>query len=91
MRGADGPSVAYRGALCVRPAGVGLRRHRGGAGDECSGHGATAGGDLAGGAVAGNQIAVIPNTVGVYDVNFPFFNGLAIVPGAGQTVAVSYT
>ena len=43
------------------------------------------------GAVAGNQIAVIPNTVGVYDVNFPFFNGLAIVPGAGQTVAVSYT
>jgi len=46
---------------------------------------------IAAGAVAGNQIAVIPNTVGTYDINFPFFNGLVIVPGTGQTVAVSYT
>jgi hypothetical protein len=36
-------------------------------------------------------IAPIPVTVGSFFVNMPFNNGLLIVPGAGQTVAVSYS
>jgi hypothetical protein len=39
---------------------------------------------------AQNKIAVIPNTVGVYQIGFPLKNGLVIVPGTGQTVAVSW-
>jgi hypothetical protein len=38
-----------------------------------------------------NQLAVIPNVVGVYQVDMPVFNGLVIEPGAGQTVAISYS
>ena len=37
-----------------------------------------------------NQVFVIPNTVGVYLVDFPMLNGIVITPGTGQTVAVSY-
>jgi hypothetical protein len=44
----------------------------------------------AAGAIAGNLIAVIPNTVGIYLVDFPIQAGILIVPGTGQTVAVSY-
>ena len=43
-----------------------------------------------GGAAVANEIAVIPNTVGTYAIEFPFANGLTIVPGTGQTVSVSY-
>ena len=41
-------------------------------------------------AAVGNQLAVIPNTIGVYDVDMPCGLGIVIVPGTGQTVAVSY-
>ena len=43
-----------------------------------------------GAAAAANQIATIPNAVGIYMLGFPFVNGLVVVPGTGQTVAVSY-
>ena len=43
-----------------------------------------------GGAGITNQLAVIPATVGVYEIDFPFTAGLVITPGTGQTVAVSY-
>lgn len=36
-------------------------------------------------------IYVIPNTVGVIFVNLPVVNGIVVVPGAGQTVSVSYS
>jgi hypothetical protein len=39
---------------------------------------------------AGNQIATIPNTVGVYDVDWPCLSGIVVTPGTGQTVAVAY-
>jgi hypothetical protein len=42
------------------------------------------------GAVTANQLAVIPNTVGTYLVDMPFFAGLAVIPGTGQVLAVSY-
>lgn len=41
-------------------------------------------------AAAGNLIAAIPNTVGVFLVDFPLLAGLVIVPGTGQVVSVSY-
>jgi hypothetical protein len=44
----------------------------------------------AGGAAAGNQIGTIPNQVGVTQFRVPFLTGLVVVPGTGQTVAVSY-
>jgi hypothetical protein len=34
---------------------------------------------------------VIPNTVGVYEVNLPTSFGLLVVPGSGQTVSGSYS
>ncbi len=37
-----------------------------------------------------NHVAAWPNTVGSYLVDMPCLNGILIVPGAGQTVAVSY-
>lgn len=43
-----------------------------------------------GAAAAANQIAVIPAVVGVYCTQFPYFNGLVVVPGAAQVVSVSY-
>ena len=42
------------------------------------------------GAVAANLIFVIPNVSGIYLVDFPYLNGLLIVPGTGQTVSVAY-
>jgi len=44
-----------------------------------------------GDAAAGNEIAVIPNAVGVYTVDWPCSTGIVIVPGTGQTIAVSYS
>lgn len=34
---------------------------------------------------------IIPNTVGEAFVNFPMSYGILVVPGSGQTVAVSYS
>lgn len=39
---------------------------------------------------AANLIAVIPNTIGTYTYNFPFFNGLTFIRGAGQEVSISF-
>lgn len=38
-----------------------------------------------------NLIYVIPNTVGVYTVNFPVNYGIVVVPGTGQVVSVSHS
>ncbi|KWN80868.1 hypothetical protein WM24_23835 [Burkholderia ubonensis] len=43
-----------------------------------------------GAAAAANEIAVIPNTVGTYYLDWPCATGIVVVPGTGQTVAVSY-
>ncbi len=43
-----------------------------------------------GAAAATNEIFVIPETVGVYTLNWPCATGIVIVPGTGQTIAVSY-
>lgn len=40
--------------------------------------------------VAGTLIAVIPAVVGTYNMQFPFFTGLLVVPGAAQVVSVSF-
>jgi hypothetical protein len=37
------------------------------------------------------NIYVIPNTVGVYDVNIPCGYGILVAPGAGQNVTVSWS
>jgi len=39
---------------------------------------------------ANNEVAVIPNTVGVTDINWPMNTGIVIVPGTGQTVSISW-
>jgi hypothetical protein len=39
---------------------------------------------------AANQIGIIPAAVGLVVLNFPYLVGLLIVPGAGQTVSVSF-
>lgn len=44
-----------------------------------------------GDAATANQIAVIPNTVGIYTVDWPCATGIVIAPGSGQTIAVSYS
>jgi len=44
-----------------------------------------------GDAAAGNKIAGIPNTLGVYPINWPCATGITYIVGTGQTVAVSYT
>lgn len=38
-----------------------------------------------------NKVYVIPNTIGVYTVNFPINYGIVIVPGTGQTVSISHS
>jgi hypothetical protein len=42
-------------------------------------------------ASASNLIAVIPEAVGVYAINFPFKSGLVVAPGTGHTLSVAYT
>lgn len=44
-----------------------------------------------GAAAAANKVATIPNTVGVYNLNWPMATGIVLVPGTGQTLAISYT
>ncbi len=43
-----------------------------------------------GGAAATNQVATIPDVVGNYSIEMPCLTGIVVVPGTGQTVAVSY-
>lgn len=38
-----------------------------------------------------NLVYVIPNTVGVYTVNFPINYGIVVVPGTGQVVSISHS
>lgn len=38
-----------------------------------------------------NKIYVIPNTVGVYTVNFPVNYGIVVAPGTGQVVSISHS
>jgi len=44
-----------------------------------------------GAASAANQVAPIPNTTGVYKLDWPFQNGIVIVPGTGQVIAAKWT
>jgi hypothetical protein len=38
-----------------------------------------------------NMICVIPNTLGVTEINMPVNNGIVVAPGTGQTVSISYS
>lgn len=38
-----------------------------------------------------SPVFTIPNTVGVYTINFPVNNGIVIAPGTGQVITVSYS
>jgi hypothetical protein len=44
-----------------------------------------------GGAATANEIAVIANTVGVYEIDMPCATGIVFVPGTGMTAVVSYS
>lgn len=39
---------------------------------------------------AANQVFVIPNVVGMYQIDFPCQTGIAITTGTGQAVAVAF-
>ena len=39
----------------------------------------------------GTEIFVIPNTVGIYELDWPCLTGVTVAPGTGQTVAVSFS
>ncbi len=52
--------------------------------------GAAYDGNSTAGNTAANQLAVIPNVVGNYLIDMPCLAGIVIIPGTGQTVAVSY-
>jgi hypothetical protein len=43
-----------------------------------------------GSAAASNEIMALPNTVEVIDVNWPTTTGIVVVPGTGQTIAISW-
>jgi hypothetical protein len=43
------------------------------------------------GATAANVIAVIPATPGITQINVPYSDGLVLLPGAGQTVSITYS
>lgn len=43
-----------------------------------------------GGAGASNLVAVIPNTVGNYTIDFPCKNGIVFQTGTGMVVSISY-
>lgn len=43
-----------------------------------------------GGVAAANLIFNIPNTVAVYDLDFPIALGLVVTPGTGQVLSISY-
>ena len=41
--------------------------------------------------LTGLRIYIVPNTVGVFQVQVPFADGLVITTGTGQIVSVTYT
>jgi hypothetical protein len=43
-----------------------------------------------GGVAAANLIFNIPNTVGIYELDFPIALGLVVTPGTGQVLSISY-
>jgi len=43
-----------------------------------------------GGAAATNQFGTVPNSVNTYTFNWPCGTGIVVVPGTGQTLAVSF-
>lgn len=42
------------------------------------------------GNAAANQVGVAPNVVGSYLIDHPVVAGLVVIPGAGQTLAVTF-
>ena len=44
-----------------------------------------------GGVAAANQFGTIPTTVGTYVFEWPCGTGIVVVPGTGQTLAVSFS
>lgn len=42
------------------------------------------------GAGTANALAIIPNTVGVYNIDMPTANGIVVKTGANQVIMVSY-
>lgn len=42
------------------------------------------------GASTPNALAIIPNTVGIYNLDFPCANGIVVKTGANQVIMVSY-
>lgn len=42
------------------------------------------------GAGTANALAIIPNTVGVYNIDMPVSNGIVVKTGTNQVVMVSY-
>jgi hypothetical protein len=44
-----------------------------------------------GAVAAANLIFEIPNTVGAYEINWPYFAGLIVTPGTGQVIAVNWS
>lgn len=44
-----------------------------------------------GAAAAANAIMPLPNTVGIYKPQWQCFQGITVIPGAGQTVAIAYS
>lgn len=43
------------------------------------------------GVAAANLVMTIPNAVGVYELEWPCANGITVIPGMGQVIAISYT
>jgi hypothetical protein len=43
-----------------------------------------------GAVAAANEVAVIPDTVGMYDVDFPCAVGIVFTPGTGMVASISY-
>jgi hypothetical protein len=43
-----------------------------------------------GAAAATNQIGTAPTTVGTVDFNWPMATGIVVVPGSGQTLAITW-
>ncbi len=42
-------------------------------------------------AAAGNKIATIPNTVGIYEIDWPCLNGIVYKVGTGQVVSIKFS
>jgi hypothetical protein len=55
-----------------------------------SAHGAIGDALTTGAVSAANTIAYLPTTAGTYVINFPAHVGIAVVPGTGQTLSVSF-